>query len=290
MTIRREIIRTVKSALDNMPHARQVVSYVSSMQNPDGGFRGRSQVSDLYYTVFGAEILFAAGRDDFMEKLKTFLHNTAGPFNDLINLYSFVRLLADFLPELLNNRKNEFLDELARFRCSDNGFAVHTGTDWANIYGSFLALSLLQELGSQPVEKDDYMKFVQSLRLADGSYINHKQIPIGSAPATSAGMLIIHYITGQGDPDSAMWLKGQFLPEGGCKASPLSPEPDLLSTGVSLFALSQTKTEIGELRDAAADYIHSLEESGGFYSDSKKTQKDVEYTYYGLLGLGSLCQ
>lgn len=290
MTIRREIIKTVKSALDNMPHPVQAASYVGSKQNPDGGFRGRSSQSDLYYTVFGAEILFAAGREDFTDKLRTFLYNTAGPFNDLINLYSFARLLADFLPELLHDRKNEFLDELARFRCPDNGFAVHTGTDWANIYGSFLALSLLQELGSQPAEKDGYLEFIKSLSLADGSYINHKQIPIGSAPATAAGMLIMHYITGKSDPDSAMWLKDQFLPEGGCKASPLSPQPDLLSTGVSLFALRQTGTQIGELREANVDYINSLQQDGGFYSDSKRTQKDVEYTYYALLGLGSLCQ
>ncbi len=289
MTIHRRMIETIKTALGSMPSSDEVVSFTRSMQNADGGFRGRSSQSDLYYTMFASEILLAFGENDFTAKLETYLQNNTLPFGDIINLASIVRLFVDFMPRLARDRKHDILNNLEDFHCPDHGYSVYPGAESANIYGTFLALTVYQDLGTEMPEKQKLLDFIQTLRLADGSYVNHKKMPLGSAPATAAALLITHSLTGEILYDSADWLKSTFAPAGGCKAAPLSPQTDLLSTGVSLFAL-QTGADINELTDANVDYINSLREAGGFYSDANKTQADVEYTYYGLLGLGSLWQ
>ncbi len=289
MTIRRAMIENVKSSLGQLADRQELISFVQSMQNSDGGFCGASGQSDLYYTMFASEIILAAGESSFQYDLEGFVRGNRPPFEDLIHLSAWIRLCADFAPGLLKGHREMLLDELNRFHCEDGGFSIYSQVDVSNLYGCFLAVSAFQDLELTCPDPEKLLAFVDSLRLEDGSFVNHSQIPIGSVPATAAGIMIHFYRDRGVDEKSTCWLLGQFQSCGGCRAAPVSPEPDLLSTAVALFALRRVEWGLDEVREVNVKYIHSLREPGrGFYSDGRKTQMDAEYTYYGLLGLGSL--
>jgi len=63
---------------------------------------------------------------------------------------------------------------------------------------------------------------------------------------------------------------------------------DLLSTAVALYALRLASVELGDLREACLDFVDSLWSPGGFHGCVADRTPDCEYTFYGLLALGSL--
>jgi hypothetical protein len=63
---------------------------------------------------------------------------------------------------------------------------------------------------------------------------------------------------------------------------------DLLSTGVALYSLRYTDSHLSIIKPDCLTYIDSLYSEGGFCATAFDAGPDVEYTFYGLLGLGSL--
>lgn len=88
-------------------------------------------------------------------------------------------------------------------------------------------------------------------------------------------------------PDAALlaWVGARQDETGGFHASELAPIPDLLSTAVALFTLKLAGAEAGDARDFIQ--AHWLE-TGGFAPTLLDDYSDVEYCFYGLLGLGSI--
>jgi hypothetical protein len=75
---------------------------------------------------------------------------------------------------------------------------------------------------------------------------------------------------------------------GGFAALTNAPESDLLSTSVALFALQFTNWDLRMIRPDCLEYISSLFAGGGFRACEQDEVVDMEYTFYGLLGLGAL--
>ena len=75
---------------------------------------------------------------------------------------------------------------------------------------------------------------------------------------------------------------------GGFAALVNAPEPDLLSTAVALFALQFTNCDLRLIRPDCLEYISGLFDGGGFRACGQDEVVDVEYTFYGVLGLGAL--
>jgi hypothetical protein len=75
---------------------------------------------------------------------------------------------------------------------------------------------------------------------------------------------------------------------GGFAALTNAPAPDLLSTAVALFALQFTNYDLRLIRPDSMEYISGLYDGGGFRACEQDEVVDVEYTFYGLLGLGAL--
>lgn len=63
---------------------------------------------------------------------------------------------------------------------------------------------------------------------------------------------------------------------------------DLLSTGVALYGLRFVESDLSIIKPDCLNYIDSLYSEGGFCATAFDDTPDVEYTFYGLLGLGSL--
>ena len=90
MTIRSQMIASLSRSKSQLADSTPlVVDFLRSNINPDGGFRGRSDKSDLYYTVFGLGALSALGEPLAIEQTLSFL-NTFTDIDklDLIHLAS----------------------------------------------------------------------------------------------------------------------------------------------------------------------------------------------------------
>ena len=84
-------------------------------------------------------------------------------------------------------------------------------------------------------------------------------------------------------------LLAQAHPQGGFRALPGSPIPDLLSTATAIHALVGLHVDLSVYKESCLDFIDSLwTNRGGFYGHWEDDILDCEYTYYGLLALGHL--
>jgi hypothetical protein len=67
-----------------------------------------------------------------------------------------------------------------------------------------------------------------------------------------------------------------------------SPVGDLLSTAVALYALNFIGSDLRIMKPYCLEYIDSLYDNGNFRASPLDFETDIEYTFYGLLALGSL--
>jgi hypothetical protein len=92
------------------------------------------------------------------------------------------------------------------------------------------------------------------------------------------------------NPAVGDWVFAQAHPQGGFRAVPGAPLPDLLSTATALHALAALERRIpSALHERCLDFVDSLwSAEGGFHGHWADEFIDAEYTYYGLLALGHL--
>ena len=111
----------------------------------------------------------------------------------------------------------------------------------------------------------------------------------GTTTATAAAVAFFRHARLTPPAELGGWLMKQIHPQGGFKASPRAPMPDLLSTAVALHALDGLQTDYSRFRESLLDFVDTLwSADGGFHGHWADDALDVEYTYYGLLALGHL--
>ena len=292
MTIRQEMIRALgcsKTILeDSIP---QVVNFLKANINFDGGFKGRGEQSDLYYTAFGLEALMALGssfaRDNTFNYLQEFVKQEPV---DLIHLVSLIRCYANLSEDNIEKGlRDKFVEGLKKFRSLDGGYANHTSVNKGSVYGCFFALTAYQDLQIYFQEYESVIECLQALSNSDGSFANDSAIQVGSTNATAAAMMVLHHLNQSVNQKTVDWLTAQCTSCGGFVAMPKAPIPDLLSTATALHALARTGFEINTIKEKCLDYIDSLWcGKGGFFGNWTDKTLDCEYIYYGLLALGNL--
>lgn len=288
-TTGREMIKTLRRGLDLFgPQADKIIAYIASLQNADGGFRGRTTASDLYYTMFAEGILLAAQANFDRNGLIRYLHTIQPRSLDLIHLCCWIRCAADV--DILNERhKGSLIESLNDFRCEDGLFHhVQRGRD-SSVYGAFLALSAALDLDEVVAEPSEVVSRFVKFRNADGSYRNELQEGVGTIPATAAAIVVqsqLGYLTA---PQTIEWILSCLMEEGGFAVGPMMPIADLLSTATALQALRQAGVDLATLRGKCVNFIRNLfQDAGGFCANAFDSTVDAEYTFYGLLALGNL--
>lgn len=144
MTIRQDMLKAASQAKRLLnDSADLVVNFVNRHFNQNGGFKGRSGQSDLYYTVFGVESLLALGAYVPKERILNYLRRFGdGSGLDLVHLACLARCWAD----ISQFRRAGICDGIARniekYRCPDGAYNVSTGASCGSAYGCFLALVL----------------------------------------------------------------------------------------------------------------------------------------------------
>ena len=292
MSLRLEMLQVARLSPNILGEASPLVeTFLRSQQNSDGGFNDRAGNSDLYYTVFGLESLFALRTELPMAAVETYLRSFGdGPSLDFVHLACLARCWAMLPPGLLDDAtRNAIIARLESFRSADGGYHSAANSPTGTIYGCFLATGAHQDLNRPIPHSDGIIRCISSLKAADGGFANQRDLPMGLTPSTAAAVTLCRQFDHPIDPSVGDWLLSRSHPQGGFFATPAAPVPDLLSTATALHALVGMHLEIGAVKETTLDFIDTLWSSqGGFFGNWEDDVLDCEYTFYGLLALGHL--
>ena len=299
MTIRKGMLRAAGKATSLLGDSTEtVIRFAYEKMNPDGGFKGRNKQSDLYYTVFGVEILLALKADIPHKQIFEYLRSFDVEKLDLVHLASLVRCHVNLIEfagtDLIASLKERIFQQLNKFKSEDGGFNTAADSECGNVYGCFLALGVFQDIEEILDNEEAVINCIQSSRQEDGSYANEKILTAGTTPATAAAVVLLKYLGQKPSQNSLDWLLSSSHPRGGFAAIQTNEQnniPDLLSTATALHALSLNNVSFDNIKEKCLDYLDELWSSdGGFTGNWFDADLDCEYTYYGLLSLGHLSE
>lgn len=290
MTLRQDMLAIGRAGVPLLGDAApRMAAFVNSLANPDGGFRGRSRASDLYYTAFALGCLNALGAA-LPPRLPDFLDGFGlGQGLDLVHAVCLANCLAHAGRDPGVERRRHLSGIILSHRSTDGGFHPTPGQAQGTAYAAFLAFGALQDL-EQPLPDRESLRLLaslQALRTADGGYSNERSQAMGLT-AITAGVVALQRCLGcKPDPSLTAWLLARALPSGGFSAGPLIPMADLLSTATALQALQLQGQEHRPLRNAVLRFLDTVwHESGAFCGHALDRHLDCEYTWYGLHCLG----
>lgn len=277
----------------NSHHRQQIREFVVGQMGVTGGFYDREGCDDLYYTVFGLQLLQAANIPIPFERISGYLQGFYGKIDtfDLLEVASLGRCLGMLpLDFQFGSVKARIAQRIKAFTSVDGGFSMSQGSKTGSVYASFIAIGALEDMDLPIDNSSSIVSSIQSLSLPDGAYVNDHDMPIGLVPSTAAAIVLLTILQGCVSEKSFDWLMSCLCPDGGFAAVP-GGEADLLSTAVALYALQAGPTKsISGIRDAFAKtayYVDSMKaENGAFYGSSEDKYLDCEYCYYGLLACG----
>ena len=292
MSLRLEMLQVARLAPGVLGDAAQLVeSFVRERHQPDGGFRGRGPESDLYYTSFALDALTALRAEIPEDRLLPYLHRFGdGDGLDFIHLCCLSRIWSGLKSQRPDeDRRRRWLEGIERYRTPDGGYDARLGAATGSAYGCLIGYAAYADHQLMPPNLDRLADCVRSLRTPQGGWSNDPGIPIASGPATAAAVSLCRNLRIPLGRETAEWLMRCYDPEGGFRAIPDAPIPDLLSTAVILHALDGLQMPLTNIKEACLDFVDSLwTNQGGFHGNWTDDDLDIEYTYYGLLALGHL--
>jgi hypothetical protein len=245
----------------------EIRSFILSKQTAEGGYADRGGKCDLYYTLFGYYIAEAFSVID-LEPLKEYVTATV---------------------------KNDNLSGVYRY-CGAILYAKLIGLD-ANT--EKLRKQIVAELTKADLKQPDYSGFLAIMALYYLEDFRNVQrvinqykraISLDGLPCpVVASTAVLLGMAGNRQPEAVEMLKSFYRESGGFAALHRAPAEDLLSTGVALYALHFQDADLRLMKPDCLAFVDGLYDNGGFRATQFDSLTDVEYTFYGLLGLGSMC-
>lgn len=292
MSFRLEMLQVARIAPKVLGDATALVeTFLRSQQHECGGFLDREGKPDLYYTVFGLEGLMALQAKVDEDRLRQWLISHGdGEGLDFVHLCCLSRCWSSLgLRGLSGEQKAGLLARVEGFRSADGGYHQAPNKPFGTAYGCLLGWSAYEDLGERAPAAEQLIESLLALRTDDGGWSNERGLPIGVTPAAAAAVALCRHLELPVDLAVIDWILTQALPDGGFRALPRVPIPDLLSTAVALHALDALQTDLSGLRENCLNFIDSLwNAEGGFHGNWTDDALDCEFTYYGLLALGHL--
>ncbi len=239
--------------------------FVRDSQTPSGGFMDRAGNPDLYYTLFGWFLADALE----MQQISSSAWNYAGTeiarkVPDGVHLHCAAILSAK------SGHKRFFRNTMGE------KFRQNIRAKQQPVYDTFLSMLSCYYL------RDLRGLFMISKRLEAFKGSTSLPCPVNSA------VLMLHKSFGKPVDDLIKKLLSFYTSSGGFKAANNAPVPDLLSTAVALYALGFAGYDLRIIKPGSLDFVDSLFRDGGFAGNIIDQDPDIEYTFYGLLALGSL--
>lgn len=247
--------------------AEEIRIFIKSQQTREGGFADRGGRCDPYYTLFGGFVSEALDIKEVFPTLRKYIRDTARSGNpEGIYLHCMVILWAKFcgtdpLPEKVRKKFIAGLAETAAGEAAYDTFLNLLSCYYTRYYaGLFRCWKIIRiQMASEDVPCSVLAAGLMTACL--------RGLPTGT--------LI------------SRLLKFQRH-DGSFSATLKAPAGDLLSTAVALYALKFADHDLTLIKPACLAYVDSLYCGGGFCAALTEEIPDVEYTFYGLLALGSL--
>lgn len=293
MSLRLQLLQVARLAPNLLGGSTDLVrDFFRRQFTPEGGARDRSGRPDLYYTIFALAGLQALDVPLPTEKVEAYLRTfDAGSDLDFVHLSALARCWASLgLERMPDGLDRALLRRIEGFRKPDGGYEGDRNTAHGTAYGAFVALGAYQDLGHTPPQPLKLIQALKRLESADGAWSNFPGAKIGALNATAGAVTLIRHLGFPVNSDVGTWVLAQAHPQGGFRAVPGAPLPDLLSTATALHALAALDRRVpAALHERCMDFMDSLwTNEGGFHGHWADDFVDAEYTYYGLLALGHL--
>ena len=245
----------------------EIKTFIRNSQHPEGGFINRAGKPDFYYSLFGVWISQALGLEDVLENHRKFIINSKTRQKNTIDTFAFLLIQMLLLNQNTGNPSLVKLLRLAFFESRQTSFH----------YRLFLFMLVLDARYGNPLIFYPACPVLWLYKL-----------PAESPCSIHAALLVTK---------KKVKLKTQyetkqifsFYEEGkGFKAFRDLKEGGLLSTAVALFALKTTGADLRLLAPGCFDFIGQCYCEGAFLAGNGDSFSDLEYTFYGLLALGTL--
>jgi len=247
----------------------RIARFIDSCRCPEGGYRGRSTTSDLYYTQFALAAAKAMGLPPSADDADFVARFAAGADLDFVHLTALGRcrvMLADLGMPLAASQ--EPVASLDSFRAAAGGYSRIPDATMGTPYDTFLAA-----MAGAP------------LSAASAKFAS---LPADSpTPVLAAALSLAAALGISPAPEIVPTLLRRTAADGGFHAVTGCPQPDLLSTAVALFALRLAGTEVPALSRHLAFVVSLWNDDGGFSGAPADAASDCEYTFYALLALGA---
>jgi prenyltransferase beta subunit len=240
--------------------------FVRSKHTISGGFADRAGNPDLYYTLFGYFVAEATGIEELFPSIRNYVGNQVEGNNIRGVHLHCAAILSSRLDG--DNFRGDFFRRQIRSSWKANNKNQPSYHSFLNLLSSYYM--------------DDYAGIFRMSQQLES--LKNNSLP---CPALAAYLVLSKSFRKPTDKiikDLLAFYQG----DGGFKAVPKAPVPDLLSTAVSLYALKFAGYDLRIIKPDCLNYIDSLFHEGGFGGNSFDNEPDIEYTFYGLLALGSL--
>jgi len=239
----------------------RTLNYISK----DGGFCDRASKSDLYYSLFGMFVGNALSINKINDNLQNYLkHIDLSAKTEGVHLYCLSILYSNLFT---SDKKTKVLRKIVKQKVKENVKSPD--------YNLFLGILSLYY-------QNEFFTIYKILRKFKPEYITELPCPVLAANA------VIMKVSGKNVSEVEQNLMTFYRGNGSFSALKNSPIGDLLSTAVALYALKFIGADLRLIKPDCLGFIDSLYHEGSFRATSLDSESDIEYTFYGLLALGSL--
>jgi prenyltransferase beta subunit len=247
---------------------QEVISFIKSQQHSSGAFVNRGGNPDFYYSLFGAWLAKGLSLNKPQSSLKKYVSHQSSEQNYMIDRYAL--LLIRLAISEKNFRKPHLISFLKTF--------FQAGQKLNPAYRAFLFLLSFDAL----FKRQKFFSFL--LKIILSTYRTAGDIPC----SYRAAWLMARQMAGF-SVDEDMNKLYEYFEEGvGFKVFKETKEPDLLSTAVAVFVLKRAGADLRLIAPDALQLVQQNYNSGAFLAGNGDAEKDLEYTFYGLLILGLL--
>ena len=248
----------------------EITSFLQSQLHPAGGFINRGGRPDLYYSLFGKWIGDAINFKFSAVQLRNWIDSLRN-----YSVLTFIDLCSLFLLK----------KELKQRKIYNTALAVHI------IYKAFKSrnnINVYYRLFLLLLFMDSFLPSMVRRNLPGKRKLLRKYSSIESSCAELSALLILKtrlQIDYQNDQER---LLAYFDGSNGFKVYQQNKHGDMLSTAVALFALRCSGYNCSLIATDCLVFINKNYNKGAFLAGNGDPFRDIEYTFYGLLAIGSL--
>ena len=245
----------------------EIITFIRSQQNQNGAFNDRAGNPDLYYSLFGLWLSMATAQKDLLAKLHTFSSDIDLSGKGPVEQLALALIKAELGPE--SNKQSVF---------SLLKMLYQQGKNISLSYRFFLFALLVDAVGKNKVF------YYLPARIYLLFYQPKPDFPCSLVAAFTYARKMMSLSVQK----SVKLIMKYYVQSGGFKAFDTTTSGDMLSTAVALFVLKEIEADLRLIRPATLDFVQNNYFNGAFLSGDGDETLDLEYTFYGLLALGSL--